>query len=174
MKQRIKRLEQKVSEWRRGTRVKIMILSESTRRLLGKQRRGKDEFRFSFFPPFPSFLSLPLRGKFERAESTKGAENKGTTIVEGTKTSSLKFQRPAWSREKIKKRRRRHFELKEEKRRERRDAANYLARNVYISAETFRLSDFSNNWIAFLFVRLDTPPVVVALVYRLFVFQPSG
>lgn len=104
---------------RRGTRVKIMILWESTRRLSGKQRRGKDDFRFSFFPPFPSFLSLPFRGKFERAESMKGAENKGTTIVEGTKTSSLKFQRPAWSREKIKKRRRRHFELKEKKRRER-------------------------------------------------------
>lgn len=100
---------------RRGTRVKTMILSESTRRLLDKQRREKDDFRYSFFPPFPSFLSLSLRGKFERAESMKGAENKGTTIVEGTKTSSLKFQRLASSREKIKKRRRRHFELNEEK-----------------------------------------------------------
>lgn len=126
----------------RGTRVKIMILSESTRRLLGKQRRGKDDFRFSFFPPFPSFLSLPLWGKFERAESMKGAENKGTTIVEGTKTSSLKFQRPAWSREKIKKRRRRHFELKEEKRRERRDAANYLVRNVIFRRKLFVCSTF--------------------------------
>lgn len=64
----------------------------------------------------------------------KGAENKGTTIVEGTKTSSLKFQRPAWSREKIKKRRRRHFELKEEKRR---DAANYLVRNVIFRRKLF-------------------------------------
>lgn len=126
----------------RGTRVKIMILSESTRRLLGKQRRGKDDFRFSFFPPFLSFLSLPLWRKFERAESMKGAENKGTTIVEGTKTSSLKFQRPAWSREKIKKRRRRHFELKEEKRRERRDAANYLVRNVIFRRKLFVCSTF--------------------------------
>lgn len=72
----------------------------------------------------------------------KGAENKGTTIVEGTKTSSLKFQRPAWSREKIKKRRRRHFELKEEKRRERRDAANYLVRNVIFRRKLFVCSTF--------------------------------
>lgn len=67
----------------------------------------------------------------------KGAENKGTTIVAGTKTSSLKFQRLASWREKIKKRRRRHFELKEEKRRERRDAANYLVRNVIFRRKLF-------------------------------------
>lgn len=60
---------------------------------------GKDDFRFSsfafFLSPVPRSAFVPSRKKFERVESMKGAENKGTTIVEGTKTSSLKSQRLA-------------------------------------------------------------------------------
>lgn len=134
---------------------KIMILSgRLTRRLLRKQGTEKVIFRFPFFclSLFLSSHPYSLSGKkFERVESMKGVENKGTTIVEGTKTSSLKFQRLAslrrkknkkkgGKREKRKKTPCRHLE-----RREKEGNRELPCTGRYISAETFRSSDFFNN-----------------------------
>ena len=77
---------------------------------------GKDDFRFPFFclSLFPSSHPYSPSGKkFERVESMKGVENKGTTIVEGTKTSSLKFQRLASLRRKKKKKKKKRKKERE-------------------------------------------------------------
>lgn len=98
-----------VVEWRefailpvkRDAARKLWFYREDWRDVCYANRERKRWFSFSFLLPFsfPLFPS-PSGKKFERVESMKGVENKGTTIVEGTKTSSLKFQRLASLRRK--------------------------------------------------------------------------
>lgn len=138
---------------------------------------GKGDFRFPFFclSLFPSSHPYSPSGKkFERVESMKGVENKGTTIVEGTKTSSLKFQRLASLRRKKNKKK------KEKKEREKRKKTpcRHLERREkegnrelpcitgrYISAETFFVRPiFSTINSSTLFLQLNTTAIVIDFV----------
>lgn len=102
----------------------------------------------------------------------KGVENKGTTIVEGTKTSSLKFQRLASLRRKKNKK-------KKEKRREKeKTPCRHLGRREkegnrelpcitgrYISAETFFVRPtFSTINSSTLFLQFNIPAIVIDFV----------
>lgn len=158
---------------------KIMILSgRLTRRLLRKQGTEKVIFRFPFFclSLFLSSHPYSLSGKkFERVESMKGVENKGTTIVEGTKTSSLKFQRLASLRRKKNKKKKGEKERKGRKHHvgtwngeKKREIGNYLVQDVIFRRKLFVRPTFSTINSSTTFLQFNTLAIVIDFVITSF------